>query len=154
MEIGASLSYLGMQIEGTVGAFVIGMDYYLEPLVLEWPNALYRSGPGTKDTFKIDVGSPLLKERERKLSHSTVVRVLYLVKRERTDALAVTTFLCTRVTKATKEDQCKLERLLGYFKSSKGKKLHVRISAKDMQYAHSLMLRLHCISIPSPIPVR
>ena len=30
MEIGASLSYIGMQIEWSVGAFVIGMDYYLE----------------------------------------------------------------------------------------------------------------------------
>jgi hypothetical protein len=33
---------------------------------------LYCAGPGTKDTFKIDVESPLLKDREWKLFHMTV----------------------------------------------------------------------------------
>ena len=49
MEIGRELSYLGMQIEWTVGAFEISMDYYLEQLVKDWLNVLYRSGPGAKD---------------------------------------------------------------------------------------------------------
>ena len=74
---------------------------------------LYRAGPGTKDTIKIDVGSPLLKDREQKLFHRTVASIQYLVKCFHADALMVTSFLCTRVTKATEEDQSKLERLLG-----------------------------------------
>ena len=60
--------------------------------------------------------------------------ILYLVKRIRTNALTVTSFLCTRVTKATEEDQGKLERLLGYLKAWQGKKLYIWImGATDMQ---------------------
>ena len=68
---------------------------------------MYRTSPGTKDTFKIDPMSCLLKEWERKLFHSTVARILYVTKRIRMDALTVltvTSFLCTRVTRATEED--------------------------------------------------
>ena len=122
-----------MQIEWTAGAFEIRMDYYLEQLVKNSPNVVYCAAPGIKDTFKIDVGSPLLKDREHKLFHSAVAHILYLVKRIHTDALTITSFLCMKVTKVTDEDPCKLEQLLGYFKSSKGKKFYVRISARDMQ---------------------
>ena len=71
---------------------------------------------------------PALAEKPRQLFHTTVARILYLVKRIRTDALTVTSFLCTRVTKATEEDQSKLERLLGYLKASQGRKLQIRVT--------------------------
>jgi hypothetical protein len=96
----------------------ISMEHYVKQLLGDWPNVLLRTGSGTKDTFKIDVLSPALAEKPRQLLHTTVARVLYLVKRIRTDALKVTSFFCTRVTKATEEDQSKLERLLGYLKAS------------------------------------
>ena len=85
-------------------------------------------GSGTKDTFKIDIDLVLLCERAQKLFHRTVARILYLAKRMRTDAITVTSFLCTRVTKTTEEDQCKLERLLGYFKLTEGRKLFIKAS--------------------------
>ena len=37
-----------------------------------------RSGPGLRDTFKIDEASKLLSEKPRQLFHSTVARLLYL----------------------------------------------------------------------------
>ena len=84
MEIGRSLSYLGMQIEWTAGGFEIRMDYYSEQLAKDWSNVLYCAGPGTKVT--------LLKDREWTLFHSTVACTLYLVKRIRTKALTETSF--------------------------------------------------------------
>ena len=54
-----------------------------------------------------------------------VQRIIYVAKRVRMDTLTVVSFLCTRVTKATEEDQVKLEHLLGYFKNTLKKKLSI-----------------------------
>ena len=90
---------------------------------------MHRTSPGTKDTFKIDPMSCLLKEWERKLFHST-----YVDKTIRMDALTVTSFLCTRVTRATEEDLSKPEHLMGYFKLTKERKLFIRVTQEcDMQ---------------------
>jgi hypothetical protein len=128
MEVDQKLSYLGMQIVWSDAGFDISMEHYVKQLLGDWPNVLLRTGLGTKDTFKLDVLSPALAEKPRQLFHTTVARILYLVKRIRTDALTVTSFLCTRVTKATEEDQSKLERLLGYLKASQGRKLQIRVT--------------------------
>ena len=93
-------------------------EYYIEQMLTDWPGVIFRTGPGTKDTYKIDGESRLLAEKDRKLFHSAVARVLYLAKYVRPDALTVVSFLCTRVTVATKQDQAKLERLLGYISST------------------------------------
>ena len=127
MMIGNELSYLGMQIEWTSNGFQVSMEFYIEQMLLGWPGVLLRAGPGTKDTYKIDEVSQRLAEKERVLFHSTVARVLYLAKHVRPDALTVVSFLCTRVTVATEQDQLKLERLLGYFKSTKSRKFYVRV---------------------------
>jgi hypothetical protein len=139
MEISKDLSYLGMQIVWTAQGFEIGMGHYMEQLVKDWPTSVYRTGPGMKDTFKIDPMSPLLKEWEQNLFHSTVARILYLVKRIRMDALMVTSFLCTRVMKATEEDLSKLECLMGYFKLTKGQKLFVRVTGGGHMQIHAFI---------------
>lgn len=54
-----------------------------------------------------------------------VQRILYVAKRVRMDTLTVVSFLCTRVTKATEDDQAKLEHLLGYFKNTLKKRLNI-----------------------------
>jgi hypothetical protein len=94
--------------------------------VKDWTTVLFRAAPGTEDTFKIDLKSPMLCEKDHKLFHMTVAKMLYIAKCFRANALTVTSFLCTRVTKATDEDQCKLERLLGCFLG--GLPLHISCS--------------------------
>jgi hypothetical protein len=134
MTVGRELSYLGMQIEWTAAGFQVSMEFYIEQMLVDWPSVLFRASPGTKDTYKIDGESRLLAETERKLFHSAVARVLYLAKHVRPDALTVVSFLCTRVTVATEQDQEKLERLLGYFKATKARKFYIRVSGvEDMQ---------------------
>jgi hypothetical protein len=111
MTIGQELSYLGMQIEWTPAGFQVSMEYNIEQMLKDWPGVIFRAGPGTKYTYKIDGGSQRLVEKERKLFHSAVARVLYLAKHVHPDTLNVVSFLCTRVTAATEQDQTKLERL-------------------------------------------
>jgi CMP-N-acetylneuraminic acid synthetase len=47
-----------------------------------------------------------------------VAKLLYLAKRVRPDILTAVSFLCTKVTKPTTEDQQKLSRVMGYLKQS------------------------------------
>eukprot|EP00590_Aulacoseira_subarctica_P009802 CAMPEP_0172437550 /NCGR_PEP_ID=MMETSP1064-20121228/72318_1 /TAXON_ID=202472 /ORGANISM="Aulacoseira subarctica , Strain CCAP 1002/5" /LENGTH=551 /DNA_ID=CAMNT_0013186027 /DNA_START=121 /DNA_END=1777 /DNA_ORIENTATION=- len=124
MLIANSLSYLCMQLLWKDGTFTLDMDFYVEQVLKDWMHVANRSGPGLRDTFKIDEASKLLLEKPRQLFHSTVARLLYLAKRVRTDTITVVSFLCTRVTKVTEEDQAKLERLLGFLKRTKTQKLY------------------------------
>ena len=65
MEVDQELSYLGMQIVWSDVGFDISMDHYVKQLLGDSPNVLLRTGPGTKDTFKMDVLSPTLAEKPR-----------------------------------------------------------------------------------------
>lgn len=74
--------------------------------------------------------SPLLKEVEHVVFHTVVAKMLYVSKRVRPDCLTAIGFLVTRVTKATEQDQDKLQRLLRYVSKShasghKGITLHI-----------------------------
>ncbi len=55
-----------------------------------------------------------------------VAKLLYLSKRAHPDILMIVSFLCTRVTRATKEDAAKLSRVLGYLQKTKGEKLRLQ----------------------------
>ena len=92
VEVGMSLSYLGMKIEWSNEGFTLGMNHYIEQLVKDWPTVLFHAATGTKDTFKIDLESPMLCEKDRKLFHMTVARILYIAKHILTDALTITSF--------------------------------------------------------------
>ena len=97
----------------------------------------------------MDDESQRLAEKEQKLFHSTVARVLYLAKHVRPDTLTVVSFLCTRVTVATEQDQLKLERLLGYFKSTKARKFYIRVckpATMQVQMFVDAAFALHCDS--------
>jgi hypothetical protein len=126
MSVSNSLSYLGMQLLWANGCFTVDMDFYVEQIIKDWSHLPMKSTPGARDTFQLDEASVPLSEQLRQSFHSTVARILYLSKRVRPDTLTVVSFLCTRVTKATKQDQSKLERLLGFLRNTKTKKLYLR----------------------------
>ena len=125
MSIANSISYLGMQLSSTDAQFTVDMDFYVDQVLKDWKHVAMQSGPGLRDTFKIDEASKLLAEKPRQLFHSTVARLLYLAKRVHMDTNTVISFVCTRVTKATEQGQAKLERLLGYLKRTKTQKLYI-----------------------------
>jgi len=125
MEVVNSVSYLGMEIEWKARSFSVNMDFYVEQLVKDWGQLPVKHNPGRRDSFHLNENAILLTESKRKAFHSMVQRILYVAKRVRMDTLTVVSFLCTRVTKATEEDQVKLEHLLGYFKNTLKKRLNI-----------------------------
>ena len=125
MELVNLLSHLGMEIEWKAQCLSVNMDFYVEQLVKEWGQLPIKHNPGGKNTFTLNEDAVLLVESKSKVFHSMVQRILYVAKRVRMDTLTVVSFLCTRVTKATEEDQVKLEHLLGYFKNTLKKKLSI-----------------------------
>ena len=83
---------------------------------------------GGKNTFAINKEAELLSEDECEVLHTVVARLLYLSKIARPDIMTVTIYVCTRVKASTVEDVNKLERVLGYLKATKQKKLHLRLT--------------------------
>jgi len=116
-EEGGRLSYLGMQLELREEGTVVDMSFYAKQL-LEGKELKEASSPSTRRTFEVDEGSPLLGHEEKKYFHSTVAKLLFMVKRARPDLLTVVSFLCTRVQGATQQDMDKLCRVLGYVKAT------------------------------------
>jgi len=68
----------------------------------------------------VDRESPLLEGEEFDTCQSIVAKLLYVAIRARLDMLLPVAFLCTRVTKSTKQDQIKPKRVLEYVKGSIG----------------------------------
>ena len=67
-----------------------------------------------------DIGDDIeLLEDRRVMFHKFVAKLLYLSKRVRPDISVAVSFLCTRVTKATAEDERKLDRVMKYLNGTK-----------------------------------
>jgi len=105
-EEGGRLSYLGMLLELREEGTVVDMSFYAKQL-LEGKELKEASSPSTRRTFEVDEGSPLLGHEEKKYFHSTVAKLLFMVKRARPNLLTVVSFLFTRVQGATQQDMDK-----------------------------------------------
>jgi hypothetical protein len=70
--------------------------------------------PAKKDLFDVDDAAAPLEKGEAQVFHSIVAKLLYISLRARMDILLPVSFLCTRVSKCTVEDQAKLKRVLEY----------------------------------------
>jgi hypothetical protein len=58
--------------------------------------------------------------------HTYVAKLLYLAKRTRPKYLVATSFLCTRVTRSTKQDSAKLDRVMGYLRGTPDRSIILR----------------------------
>ena len=105
--------FLGMHIRykdnGT--AEITMREYYLEESITESDLNVTRTAttPAKRDLFEINESSPRLEVKEAETFHSVVAKLLYVAIRARPDILLAISFLCTRVSKSTKEDQIKLK---------------------------------------------
>ena len=100
--------FLGMKIKYTdQGTAEIIMQDYLEEAIVESGLDVVRSAttPAKWDLFEIDEGLPPLGKGESEVFHSVVAKLLYVATRARPDILLAISFLCTRVSKSTSEDQ-------------------------------------------------
>ena len=114
---GTKHNYLGMTTDfGVEGECSIAMTGY-EAFMLEGYNYIKKhTTPAAEDLFEIDETSEHLDEEEMKYFHTYVAKLLYLAKRTRPECLVATSFLCTRVTRSTKQDKGKLDRVMGYLR--------------------------------------
>ena len=125
--------FLGMHIHYTgKGTAVITMKEYLKEALSESGMAITRevATPAQKCLFEVDEESPFLSQNEAEIFHSVVAKLLYVSIRARADLLLAVSFLCTRVSKSTKQDQQKLRRVLEYINGSMD--VEYTIGADDM----------------------
>jgi hypothetical protein len=130
-EIGNDLSYLGMHIQLTEGKVVVSMTQFLKELLNEYGYVREYNSPATSRLFEARAAEELSDTEKRKF-HTAVAKLLYLSKRTRADILTAVAFLCTRVKYPTKEDQKKLDRVMGYLSATKDRKM-LLTSEKDLR---------------------
>jgi hypothetical protein len=111
-------SYLGMNINVEKHCIKINMLYYTQQLLDQFPPKQVYLTPAVKESFKNSSTERLLDPNGQKVFHTVVAKLLYLAKRARPDILTAVSFLCTKVTKPTTEDQQKLSRVMGYLQQS------------------------------------
>jgi hypothetical protein len=91
--------------------------------------------PAKGSLFDVDSESTSLEGEEFEVFRSVVAKLLYVATRARLDILLPVAFLCTRVTKSTKQDQAKLKRVLEYVKGSID--LFYTLGAESLNRVHS-----------------
>jgi hypothetical protein len=127
--------FLGMNIRYTgKGTAVITMKEYLkEALLLESGMNITQGAatPSQRNLFEVDEQSPRLKGDEAEAFHRVVAKLLYVSIRARVDLLLAIAFLCTRVSKSTRQDQSKLKRVLEYINGSMD--IKYTVGADDME---------------------
>ena len=120
-EKGKDLSYLGMRLQQQGNTISVEMEAFIQEVLDEYKEKIAnRSSPAKTDLFAINESSPPLQIQGKKRFHQMVAKLLYLAKQARPDILLAISFLCTRVQKPSKQDESKLERVLGYLTNSRG----------------------------------
>ena len=112
---------------------VITMSGYEEDVSRHFEVKGAAATPATNTLFEVDEGANALDGNRSMIFHSKVAKLLYLALRVRPDILTTVAFLTTRVKAPTEEDDRKMDRLLRYLKSTKGKGI---ILTENRAYAY------------------
>jgi len=113
--------FLGMTVTYNANRTAsISMKSYLQEAILEFGEDCTKRAttPAKKDLFEVDINLPGLGETQRTRFHHIVTKLLYVCKHGRPDIQLAIMFLCTRVSKSTREDWEKLKRVLQYIAST------------------------------------
>ena len=130
---GKAHTFLGMNITFNNKQVEIDMKSYCEEAIDGYHRKVYgrAATPARRDIFEVSEASTLLSEELRENFHSTAALLLYVSIRGRPDILLPVSFLCTRVGKATEEDDEKLLRVLKYLNGTLG--LTYKLGAKNLK---------------------
>jgi hypothetical protein len=91
--------------------------------------------PSRRDLLEVNNSSLLLSKEEAEVFHSVVAKLLYVSLRARPDISLTVSFLCSRVSKSTRQDQEKLKRLLEYIYGTLD--LTLTVGADDLGKIHT-----------------
>ena len=123
-EMGKSLSYLGIHVSLEKLGIRLSMEAYVDSVLEAHPpigKARRRYGsPGGENFFETSDGSPPLEKQRAERFHTIVAKLLYVSMRVLPHISVAVSFLTTRVSAPTQEDEAKLERVLGYLSTVKG----------------------------------
>ena len=112
--------FLGMNIEIKDRQVHINMQEQVQ-VAIEWGHSqggCKPPNPATSQLFSTDLESEVLSDDDSDLFHSIVQKLLYICKRARPDIEPVVSYLCTRVSSSSKEDDTKLTRVLGFLEKT------------------------------------
>ena len=129
---GPIVNYLGMVFDlSHAGEARVSMKGYVEDLLTGSGIPGVARSPATEGLFDIREVPAVTEERRAKF-HSLVAKILYLAKRTKPECLTAISFLATRVTKCTPDDEEKLERLIKYIRHSKDRGIVLRPGEKGI----------------------
>ena len=117
---GKKHDFLGMNLEIKERKVHINMKEQVQEAI-DWGNkqgGCKPRNPAAHDLFSQDETSDQLSLNEADLFHSVVQKLLYICKRARPDVEPAISYLCTRVSSPTKEDDNKLTRVLGFLEKT------------------------------------
>jgi hypothetical protein len=113
------LNLLGMTLDySTANQLTISMIGYTKEILKLLPTPGLSNVPADDSIFKCDPNSPLLSSSQQQLFHTIVAKLIYLTKRSRPDILLAVSFLSTRVSAPTIQDENKLKKVLMYLNST------------------------------------
>jgi hypothetical protein len=113
-------SYLGQTFDfSEAGKVRVTMAGYVDDILDDLDVQHYAASPALSRLFEVAANSEQLVPVELQEFHSRVARLLYLAKRVRPDLLTAVIYLATRVKCATRDDEGKLNRVLGYLHSTR-----------------------------------
>jgi hypothetical protein len=118
---GVSHKFLGMNITYlSDGTATVHMPSYINEAIIESNLHLGSSAatPCCSNLHILDPDSPLLSISKARTFHSVVAKLIYVGTRARTDILLALSFLCSRVSAPTEQDEHKLRRLLSYLQGT------------------------------------
>ena len=103
--------FVGFKLDFTEpGAVKVDMQDYVQDMIDSYPGQLKGkvTNPSNGSGYRIDKKSPKLEKNKKEQFHTMVAKGLFVAKRGRPDMLPAITFLCSRVSEATKQDWGKL----------------------------------------------
>jgi hypothetical protein len=111
-------TFFGMKIRYVKknGTAEISMREYLEESIAESGLDIVRTAasPAKRNLFEVSGNAPPLQHTAFEKFHSVSAKLLYVALRARGDLLPAVSFLSTRLSKSTTQDQAKLKHLLEY----------------------------------------
>jgi hypothetical protein len=120
------VSYLGIGLQFNVaGEVSLSMDGYVRDVLSAAGDGPKFATPALSLLFEVRE-SELLPPPKKEEFHSMFAKLLYLSKHVRPDLLLAVSFLATRVTSPTLDDQTKLDRLLGFLRGNPARALQLK----------------------------
>lgn len=135
------LFYTGMTMdfESEPGHVLVSQEKFIEDLLESVDSDKVYSSPATANLFVTQENQASHSAEDSRVPpdvvtkfHSEVAKLLYLAKRTRPDILTTVSFLATRVQNPDSHDISKLNRVLGYLKSTSDYKLRLNANFKQV----------------------